>query len=327
MDIIPSFLSSRTVGAMEHGAYDDSMDNSPLRVGQVSDIIYPSDKKSFTKKFIEYSVTVDHRTNGTIVTKTYEHCVLMNSMAGLADRSNYTLRKAKNSSTEKERLLSNGSLVLILCINGDSNYPIIIGGIKSDHDKEDLKTEKNDHHLHFNFNGIDFFINKDGELKVQYQGKTDDEGKTTVPSTVAGTSLNLLKNGNLVIDTNKQKITIDHANNTIDIVADKAYTVKAKDIKLDASSAFSVTDSDGSSIKGKGLTVGSGSDAFMLGTTYRAAQTQLHTQLMSGLAKMVIAMPLFQMSTAAAGAAEMAAALALFEAKTVTYLSKKNKND
>ena len=103
-------------------------------------------------------------------------------------------------------------------------------------------------------------------------------------------------------------------------------------------------------IKSAGVLTGAASDATLMGTTYRAAEAQLHSQLLAGLqaltagltalgAGLAAAAPLtplaaVPLAAAAAGATAaiasvtvMTAALTAFEAQAPTYLSLKNKSD
>lgn len=333
METIPSFYKLSTPG-VDDSHYNGMFSNNMLRLGEVQEILYPDDKLNRSKKFIEYNVLVYNYENGTFNSIVYHNCMEINSFAGLADKMSFTLRaddtvsKAKKSSFVSSGL---GSKVLVLCLNGARDQGVIIGGVRDDKDETEKSPKEKGHNLHFNFNGIDLAINKDGELILQYQGKTEADGKINkdVDKNAVGTTLTIHKNGNFVVSTkdNKQTVTINHEKKTIDIVADSAYTVKAKDVNVAASGSVAITDKSGTSIKGSGVKVGDATDAWMKGTSYRSAQAQMHSQVISGLTMAATALPFFQMGTAASGLMQVVSAIVSFEAQSLQYLSKKNKTD
>jgi hypothetical protein len=96
--VIPAFLDL----AVPRRFSDGGAFNEPfLRMGEVQDIIYPDDKRSRSKKFVEYRVLVQRRANGTGNTKVYENCMLWNPLAGLADRCEFTLRADTSENRDK----------------------------------------------------------------------------------------------------------------------------------------------------------------------------------------------------------------------------------
>ena len=334
-EVIPSFYETRTPGT-DDTSYLGLFQNTTLHYGEVQELLYPDNPLNRSKKFIEYNVLVSNYENGTFNSVIYHNCMLINPLAGLADKLSFTLRADKTVSKPKNGFIPAGlgSKVLVLCLNGARDQGIILGGIRDDKDlteKPDTAGEKG-HNLHFNFNGIDFFINKDGEMTVQYQGKTDADAKINkdVDKNAVGTTLKIEKNGNFVVNTKdkKQSITIDHAKKQISIIADEAYTVNAKDVKIDASGSVAITDKNGTSIKGKGVKVGGASEAWMLGSTFRKEQAALHSKMRSAITKASFAVSSMPNGSGAASAlAEIAAAISKFEAKSSKYLSKKNKTD
>ena len=331
MEIIPSFYKVEDVGAdVPSGLYG----NLQLRIGEVQKIVYPSDERSVSKKIPEYDVLVTYSEGGTYTRMMYRSCTISNLFGGLADKFSFTLRTehTEQDKTKDFGLKAGlGSKVLLLCVDGNRNNAIIMGGIRDAQDVSDKQVKEKGHNLHFNFNGIDFVVNKDGELVLQYQGATDADSKMNkdVDKNAVGTTLTIQKNGNFVVNTKdkKQSVTINHEKKTIDIIADSAYTVKAKDVKVDASGSVAITDKDGTSIKGKGVKVGGATDAWMKGTSYRKAQSQMHSKIIAGLSQAAIALPFFQMGAVASGLMQVVSAISTFEAQSSKYLSKKNKTD
>lgn len=228
------------------GVYDgESFSNTKLRIGEVIDIYYKDDERNVSKKFVEYDVLVQHRSNGTAVTKTYNHCIAMDFFGGKTDtlKSRY---RADSTALNKGKRAGDGSKVLLLCINGENHNAVIIGGIS---DSETAPDDKDDgHSLHFRFNGMDITINKDGELLVEYQGATEKNGdlREDVDEKSTGTSIHIKKNGNVEIaDAVKQGddtvpknfIILDHVNKKIQVTADKEVIVTAPKVRLGGADA------------------------------------------------------------------------------------------
>lgn len=213
--IVPSFLS--TEGASNYYG-GDMFNNNELRMGEVQEIIDPTDIRSVSKKFNEYSVFVEHTANGTAVTKMYEHCMLINEFGSLADSLVFTLRTDPSAIRGKGPGL--GAKVVILCINGAGHAPLIIGGVRDTKDKNDLKAG---HHLDFVFNGVAIGIDNDGQLSLKVQGATDLKG---VPHNDSlPTSLTIDKTGTLEISTKGGESTVTvNQDGTIAIQGKKSVT-------------------------------------------------------------------------------------------------------
>src|SRR5690348_9949095 len=109
-DIVPSFLS--VIPGRERVDSGRAFDNTVLRMGEVQEIVYPDDDRSRSKQFVEYRVLVQQRSNGTGYAKMYENCIMMSSLAGLADFNWHILRADKSENKDKAGL-GKGSKVLI----------------------------------------------------------------------------------------------------------------------------------------------------------------------------------------------------------------------
>lgn len=329
--VLPHYLELNQVGAIQD---DGAFSNLAFRFGEIRDIIYPGDARSRTKNRIEYMVEVQHRDgNGPGTTSTYTHCGVSNGFGGKADKSRWTRRAGK---AEKGQAgLGKGSKVLLLCINGETNNAIIIGGLDDEADEEGDSKDLG-HHGFWEFNGIRADVNKDGELTVTFKGPTNADGALAdgATSSDSGTTLQLLKDGSAVVAHDGQEVRIDHHGKQIQVKADSNVTIKSA-----------------------GVLVGNATDQTALFSTYRSAESTKH-QTMEGqltsiatsigiaggaltsasalhvipVAGPIIASPL--LATAGASLTSLApmfaalqAALITFEAQSLTYLSTKNKND
>lgn len=246
MDIIPSIYDTRNVMELEKFEAGGHFDNKMLRVGEVKRIIYPEDKANRTGRFIEYDVFVQHRENGTAVTKMYHNCWLANALGGLADYDFRTLRVNEARSGEmatgpapdvaKTAELGFGSKVLILCINGSHSEAIIISGIR-DQRQDDKGRKAKGVHMDWEFNGVHVNVADDGSFSVEYKGPTKADGKTDTSKVAAastGTKISVSNDGSFTVATKdkKQSVVIDNKAGTITVTGDKDLTLNAQTIHI-----------------------------------------------------------------------------------------------
>jgi hypothetical protein len=269
--VVPSYLRTRT---------RDFVGNFALKMGEVKEILYPENERNLSGKFTEYVVRVQewNPENGAWGVITYTNCVVSSLFGGLADFLSYTVRPDDGTSQpplvqgdKPDPTLGNGSQVLILCANGMKTSPLIVGGWPTNGDDS---SEANGHYLHFNFNGIDALINNDGEFTFTFGGATQADGSLAdgVDSDSSNGSISFTKDGNIQIadGSGEQLMLIDHQN---------------KKMVLTADSEYDVTVSNGNMIiKSNGVLVGAATDAWVLGTTYRNAESQMMKQVSTALA-------------------------------------------
>lgn len=208
MDQIPSFLevagNRRSID--NGGVFDDNV----LHIGEVKEIIYPSDERSVSKKFREYTVFVQRRANGTYVNQVYENCLLANQFGTSGDRVRYTLRPDPQVKSGVDSTFTGpglGARVLIQCINGEMHSAIIVGGLSNADDTAEQQAEddKRGHYYEFEFNGVQVAIEDDGSMKLLVKGKTDAAGKVQNEN---GTSITVAADGTCTIDTPKARFKV-----------------------------------------------------------------------------------------------------------------------
>ena len=198
--------------------------NTSLRLGVVIDIIDVEDDRNLSKLIPEYDVMVIENDNTSI----YKHCMSFDTFGGIGDFFNAKLRKPKDSkkvtksgSIKKQ----NGSIVLLLCIDGSSEQGIIIGAIAHPDRKNGKLTKDKGHHLEGEFNGVNWQIDKDGALTVKFKSASDNDAKYK-DEKAGGSTVKMEKDGSIeVADGNKEKIRIDKTKKTIDIAAEKDVSV------------------------------------------------------------------------------------------------------
>lgn len=316
----------------------DHFEDYGLRMGEVVKVIYPDDDASVTKQYIEYNIWCQYLPAGGVGQgRMYYAAICANNFASLADRSFQTFRpneKAGNKQANSENPndtpgLGLGSKVLFLCINGQTAYPIIISGLPDPKDKTQMDVDEGDIVQVRIFNGIEWYINNEGELLIKYNGKTEDTGKTEVDDSKVGTYFKLDQDGNSILSDKDEKnyFKLDHKNGELLFDREKKFKI------------------------------GKADEAFVLGTTFRREMQTMNTKLQSGFktlntlmqnaatsaaigsAKLIV--PVYGPPNASADFAQMAAymfsmssilsqmsdALQAFEQKANDYLSTKNFGD
>lgn len=319
-DVIPSHFSLEGPGSIGHSG---QLSDTNIHLGEVQEIIYPDDDRSRTKKVVEYEVAAQISANGVGTNKVYHNCVLLNTLASKADKESWALRAdpSKPAFTNKDTIgVGLGSKVLIVCIDGAVHNTVILGGINDQSDGSESKYKDFGQFYSFVFNGVKFFINDDGELLIQYNGKSKLDGTTDVDSKKTGSYIKLLKDGSITIATPNEDnlINIDSTNGNVNIKSkDKSY------------------------IKSTGLQVGDATDSFILGTTYRNGESQMNNALQGALqalqtatqalATAASAPPLTPLGTGFQSLSiafqQMSQAIQQFEANASQYLSTKNNTD
>ncbi len=248
--ILPSHMGLTSTPQWSDGGVFDEW---RIRYGEIQEIIYPDDDRSVSKKFTEYNVLVQFRDSGAGTALIFNNCLLSNMLGGLADHCEYTLRAPKTPSIKdsKNYGLGLGNKVLIACLNGERSNAYIIGGKRDPQDGGDDKDKG--HHYSWLFNGIKAEVNKDGEYILTYTGMTKIDGKLddSVDSKSPGSSLSMLKNGDMKLLTKdaKQLIHLDNVNGKLILKRDKA------------------------------LEIGDATDAMLLGKSFRDGHKQMHDKL------------------------------------------------
>ena len=308
--VVPHFISvgSTSGYAQSSGQYD----NYCLRVGEVIAVTPPDSPNSLTRRVYEYSVIVQERQgeSPTIITN-YEHCYVANLFGSASDKFTYTLRPSTDPSKAEQGQYTNGSKVLILCLNGETNNAFIVGAIW------DPTVEAEDaalgHHLQFEFNGITSTINKDGEVQVTFNGANDADGKTLDSQDAAnvGAFWNMLKDG------------------TFNISAPKHVTIKSTGVLTGDATDHTVLGDTYRQAEDKMLqsltdSLNQLSSAlFTVSAIFNAAKTAGSVPALAGFIG-ACAPPMNDASTAAT---DMAKAIQDFESHAADYLSKKNLSD
>lgn len=290
--IIPSNL-----GVSNKGSQDFSgaiLNDYVLRLGEVKKVIRPDDKASYSKAFIEYDIDVQHQEDsGIYVTTLFRGAFVQNTFGGGADFFTATLRPDPSRTGGESEVWGVGSKVLCLCLSGNQQRAVILGGYP-DASKKDLIPDNPGHHLAFEFNGFKADVNDDGEAKFLFRGKTKHDGELADSANpdAEGTYAEFNKEGNFTVSTvdEAQFFKIDHENKKIEVLADEEWRVSVNGklifgvgdtIEVTGDSTATLTTADNVFIRSSGVHVGDATDAWMLGTTYRNDESTMNNQIYS----------------------------------------------
>lgn len=337
-----------------------------LRVGQVRDVILPSDKRSVSKKFCEYQVEVQNKDSfGRTSTVLYSNCFVSSPLGGRGDKLRFTHRAAKETSSQG---VGEGSKVIVGHINGDRQQAVILGGLRDSEDEPDK--DDDGHHLFYEFNGVRIQVTDQGAFSVQYNGATNYDGsrRKDADENAAGTFFKLSADGNATIQHEDQILQLRREEESWWMEAKHKITLKssdrvtfdaAKTLEMVADEEIYATTRGPITLSARGVSIGSdgATEALVLGSTWRQNEAKLHASLMSSLASLTAALTTASTALATAGAslvvpvvgpvaagpqvAAAAAALALaigsltgmgssiaeYESQAISILSKKNTTD
>lgn len=215
---IPSSLMSER-SKDDFNYQKDIRSNLTIKVGIVIDVIEIDSPNNATKLSTEYTVMTIESFNN----KTYSNCLAADGFGGIADFFNQKLRPVsdkKKAANKTELKGQNGSIVLMMCLDGLADQAVIIGSIAHPDRKNGKLTKELGHHMEGEFNGVNWKVDKDGALTVTFKSATDNDGKQA-DTKAAGSNLKMEKDGSIEVgDGNKEKIRIDKTAKTVAISAE-----------------------------------------------------------------------------------------------------------
>lgn len=246
----PSSLLSQ-LDSKQVSSLTKRFENTPLRVGIVIEANDIDNDKNFSKNIPEYTVvTREFNSAGGIDYKKYSNVISLDKFGGIADFFEYKLRPNKNPIDKEPTKPSydfakqNGTLVLLLCLDGFSEQPIIIGGFPNVLDQKTQRkttlTKENGLHMEGEYNGINWKINKDGEFVLTFRSPTDNNGKI-INNKYSGTFTKIDKTGSFEVKDKHNHVRMDNDKGGISLTTDANQTTSAdKNIELTAKADFKV---------------------------------------------------------------------------------------
>jgi hypothetical protein len=247
--VLPSGLLSNNPHAMMDG-FKKTYRNTALKTGVIVQTYAIDNPQNISKLFSEYDVLTfeQNEDTGTSVS-TYKNCPMASSLGGLADFFEMSLRKITKVTTQGPVPLpygNNGSVVLLLCLNGLSDTGIIVGALGHPDRKTTIATDEP--HLEGEYNGVNIVVNADGSTSLTFMGATDNYGNV-IDSTQGNTVMSIEKDGSYQVmhktiterlDKNGKYTLTTQDDITLDTQTDFDVNTK-KDVNVSATGDFNAT--------------------------------------------------------------------------------------
>jgi hypothetical protein len=277
--------------APAHVSFDDQGDraarmvsmltqNHALRIGWLCGIHYPGEEGYEKNRRIVYDVLVPN--GGDEPHEYYLNCRVVYSWGYRKDVAHQTLRSPQSyRGPITPEFISSTTPVLITCASGNRATAYILGALEHEDAVNDLKA--NGHNLHYQFNGMDLTIDKDGAATITYNGATvNPDGTDKQPdANTAGTHLQFDKEGRLILNNAKgEKITIDTTAKTI-AVESRAYEQHVTDAD------WQVTVKGKATLKAGGDVVIESDGRILIGSDSASQNLVLGKQLVAALGELV----------------------------------------
>lgn len=176
--------------------------NNTLKMGVVVTVIEPEEDDNVSKMGTEYHVmSIEQDGRQGINSSIYKNCLAMDSFGGIADFFQFKRRAPKDSKKVQDKASTKdqeGSIVLLLCLDGNAEKAVIIGQMQNPSRKTILNEEAG-HHGEGEFNGVRYAVDKDGAFTLTFKGATDGDGKPKDAS-VGGSQIKIEKDGSVELN-------------------------------------------------------------------------------------------------------------------------------
>lgn len=297
--VIPSYLGVQARG--KNRSLDTWLNDDRLRLGEVIDIVYPDDDRSYTKLTREYVLRAQYRNgDGVMSTNEYRGVAMSSIFGSAADYFSAALRKDDSKDKDKTEF-GTGARVVFMCVGGDQRRALILGGIENyDEDQHPKPSKDSDPKLYWEFNGFRLIIDKDGEAHIEMKGATKNNGELTdeADTKAKGTQLYFQKDGSLDIITgdgneDNPRFNLDLPNKKITITTKGEFKVDVKgDITMLGNKKGLIDVEDEMRISSgkrvilsntKGVHCGDANENWVKGKTYRNKESQMNSSLKDAL--------------------------------------------
>ncbi len=251
------------------GGFNKTFKNFSLKAGIVVKTHGKDSDLNISKAVPEYDVVViEQNEDRSIVPILYRNCISAESFGGMADFFEVRLREQKEvfekDSRGQDFFGQDGSIVLILCIDGNSESPIIIKSLKHPNRKSRLLEGKV---LDGEINGVSVSISEDGSLNITFKGQTDNQGKP-VDTSQGNTEIDIEKDGSFQLKHDGASFRVEKEGNIS--IKNKGETSinSEKDISLVTKAKFLLEASEDASMSMNELMIKAQGSALAEGQTF-----------------------------------------------------------
>lgn len=205
-----------------------------LKEGQIIKIHFVDEETNRSKKYVEYDVLGRDIRGGLV---TYKNCRYIQDLSGFNDFSETVLEPnevALQGKLDPSNYASNmnGSMVILAFLDGNIDKPLIIGGFP--HRKNNAAKKSDGIRKRKKFRGLEWEINKDGELIVTQSGPNNPNG--TRKNQSLNTKVKFDKAGKIITNVGLNGLTVEW-----DGAADKVTYVTAGGPKLTIDGSGTIT--------------------------------------------------------------------------------------
>ena len=253
-------LPSSLLSARDEKEFDFSkkvFGNTYLRLGVVLEALPISSERNISKLGPEYDVMAIEQEGGSGSNTTiYKNCISADSFGGMADYFQFTHRPSSNPKEAKRKGSlkdQKGAIVLLLCLDGNSEKALILKSIHNP-SRSVVLTDDKEHHLEGEFNGLNWSVDRDGALKIEFKSATEADG-TPMDEAAGGSLFKIEKDGSVEITDQPtiegtdrgdmvdfEKIRLDKTEMTIEVESreDMSFTTD-ENVNIVAGSALDVS--------------------------------------------------------------------------------------
>ena len=217
--VLPSGLLTHDKMAMLEG-FKKTFQNKTLKAGIVVASYAITDSNNLSKLFIEYDVLAfeQNEDKGSTVI-VYKNCATSSSLGSIADFFEMALRPLEHQTTKgtvPSPSGQDGSIVLLLCLNGMSDTGIIVGSLQ--HPDRPTTLTTTGPYLQGEYNGVNVVVNTDGSTSLTFKGATDSYGDPT-DSSQGDTVVSIATDGSF---------SVNHSTVTFNLAKSGDVTITAK---------------------------------------------------------------------------------------------------
>lgn len=230
--VLPYGLIEEDTNSINYG-YNKSYRNFSIKAGIVVKTHDVDSELNISKAVPEYDVVIiEQNEDRGVVPILYRNCISADSFGGIADFFEVKLRDQKTIFNENSRgqdfFGQDGSVVLVMCIDGNSDSPIIVKSLKHPNRKSKLVDGKV---LAGEVNGVSVSVADDGSLNITFKGATDNQGKP-IDSSQGNTELDIETDGSVQVKHDGATLRIEKEGDTLLTNKGKTSITSEKDISL-----------------------------------------------------------------------------------------------
>jgi hypothetical protein len=266
--VLPSGLLSHDQQRMMEG-FKKTFQNKTIKAGIIIASYDVDNANNLSKLFPEYDVLAfeQNEDKGSTVS-IYKNCSAASSLGSIADYFEMTLRPLQKKSTKgtvPSPSGQDGSIVLILCLNGMSDTAIIVGSLP--HPDRPTNIEGAQPQLYGEYNGVNVVVNVDGSTALTFKGATNNDG-SVADSSQGNTVVSIATDGSFQVQHSTVTFALDRSG-AVNLTASGNVTIQCDAANINCSTS-TVTASGTATVEGSTVKLGANaSEAVVKGNTFK----------------------------------------------------------